>query len=71
MGHVEMQRPPNAFTRRGAGSRQTNYVDAFRLVLDVKKDSIKPGFDDTPDTVFFLTDGKPTRETSPTPPRPK
>ena len=60
LGHVDMKRPPNAFTRRGAGGRQTNYVDAFRLVLNVKKESIPPGFSDTPDTVLFLTDGKPT-----------
>ncbi len=40
---------------------QTNYVDVFRLVLDVKKGKDLTGnFGDTPDTIFFLTDGEPT-----------
>lgn len=39
----------------------TNYVDALRLLLDEKQGEPPTGsFEDTPDTVFFLTDGKPT-----------
>ncbi len=49
---------------RGNFGRQlyrTNYVDALRLLLDEKKgEDPSGGFKDTPDTVFFLTDGKPT-----------
>jgi hypothetical protein len=40
---------------------RTNYVDALRLLLDEKEGLAPSGeFRDTPDTAFFLTDGKPT-----------
>jgi Mg-chelatase subunit ChlD len=41
---------------------ETNYYDALRAVLDVgdRPDSSSE-FDDTPDTITFLTDGMPTR----------
>ncbi len=42
------------------GSLRTNYVDVFRLVLDARRDQISGQFKDTPDTIYFLTDGKPT-----------
>jgi hypothetical protein len=49
---------------RGGFEKQlfrTNYVDALRLLLDEQKGATPSGnFSDTPDTVFFLTDGKPT-----------
>ncbi len=45
----------------GGNAYQTNYVDVFRLVLDVKKGKDLSGnFGDTPDTIYFLTDGEPT-----------
>jgi hypothetical protein len=45
----------------GGNNYQTNYVDVFRLVLDVKKGKDLVGnFGRTPDTIFFLTDGQPT-----------
>jgi len=50
---------PNA-TLTGGGSYRTNYVAAFRTLLDVKRDEIPTTFRDTPDTIFILTDGKPT-----------
>lgn len=44
-----------------AGSQQTNYVDVFRLVLGVKPgEDLQGQFSDTPDTIYFLTDGEPT-----------
>lgn len=50
---------PTTGTTGGGG--QTNYVDVFRLVLDVQKgNDIVGNFGDTPDTIFFLTDGEPT-----------
>ena len=52
------ERPRDSF---GQQAYRTNYVDTFRLVL--QEDAGKPpapGFSDTPDTVLFLTDGKPT-----------
>jgi len=52
-------RAPSPALSSGGGMR-TNYVDAFRLVLDAKRDQVSGKFADTPDTVFFLTDGKPT-----------
>jgi HEAT repeat protein len=41
---------------------QTNYYDALRLVLGLEdgKDPWAVAFCDTPDTLFFLTDGTPT-----------
>jgi len=41
---------------------QTNYYDALRMVLglDDGKDPWSTNFCDTPDTLFFLTDGSPT-----------
>ncbi|MCU0726792.1 MAG: HEAT repeat domain-containing protein [Planctomycetes bacterium] len=49
-------------TGTGSGSGfETNYVDVFRLVLDIKPGQDLVGnFGDTPDTIFFLTDGEPT-----------
>jgi hypothetical protein len=45
----------------GGGSLRTNYVDVFRLVLDAGRDQQRSArFRGTPDTVYFLTDGKPT-----------
>ncbi len=45
----------------GGSASMTNYVDVFRLVLDVKPGQDLVGnFGDTPDTIFFLTDGEPT-----------
>ncbi|MHC4473296.1 MAG: vWA domain-containing protein, partial [Planctomycetota bacterium] len=57
-------RPRPGEPPRPRGNRnQTNYVDVFRLVLDIKrgKGMTGPGhFGDTPDTIYFLTDGRPT-----------
>jgi hypothetical protein len=40
---------------------QTNYYDALREVLQLEEGSgWRPSFADTPDTLFFLTDGHPT-----------
>jgi len=41
---------------------QTNYYDALRLILGMEGGAggWVPGFADTPDTLFFLTDGSPT-----------
>jgi len=51
---------PRFDTGRGDQYR-TNYVDVFRLLLDVKPGDPPPaGFSDAPDTIYFLTDGKPT-----------
>jgi HEAT repeats/PBS lyase HEAT-like repeat len=45
----------------GGNAYQTNYVDVFRIVLDVKEGGdVSGNFGDTPDTIFFLTDGEPT-----------
>jgi len=43
-------------------SGQTNYYDALRAVLAYDNDGMswRPTFADTPDTLFFLTDGSPT-----------
>ncbi|MHC4923424.1 MAG: HEAT repeat domain-containing protein [Planctomycetota bacterium] len=43
------------------GPQMTNFYDAFRAILDLPKGHMPPpGFRDTPDTMFFLTDGAPT-----------
>jgi hypothetical protein len=52
------QSPSDVLT--AGGGYRTNYVDVFRLVLDCRKDDLSGRFADTPDTIFFLTDGKPT-----------
>ena len=41
---------------------QTNYYGALRAILGLDKDQVgyRSGFADTPDTLFFLTDGTPT-----------
>jgi len=40
---------------------QTNYYDALRLVLGEEQGALEgTSFADTPDTLFFLTDGEPT-----------
>jgi len=58
VSRLETQRPGDGF---GQKSRRTNYVDAFRLVLGAKRGEPQPaGFPETPDTIYFLTDGKPT-----------
>jgi hypothetical protein len=45
----------------GGVEHRTNYVDVFRLVLGLEKDGPRsPKLADTPDTMFFLTDGMPT-----------
>lgn len=42
-------------------NRRTNYIDVLRMIFDAKKgEPPAPGFADTPDTLLFLTDGKPT-----------
>jgi len=48
--------------RNVACSGQTNYYDALRLVFKLDKNSPpwNAAFTDTPDTLFFLTDGTPT-----------
>ena len=56
---VAGERPPEQFTVSG-GAYQTNYVDVFRLILGTREGEIPAGFPTTPDTVFVLTDGKPT-----------
>lgn len=44
-----------------SGAYQTNYVDVFRLVLDVRAgNDVVGNFGDTPDEIYFLTDGTPT-----------
>ncbi|MEN8149022.1 MAG: HEAT repeat domain-containing protein [Planctomycetota bacterium] len=51
---------PRFDTGQGAAYR-TNYVDVFRKLLSVKSGALPPpGFSGAPDTIFFLTDGKPT-----------
>jgi HEAT repeat protein len=53
--------PPPDRTRTSGKAHLTNYVDAFRLALDVDEGSeANARFGDTPDTIFFLTDGQPT-----------
>jgi hypothetical protein len=55
------ERPPSGATSGGGNAYRTNYVDVFRLVLDVKPGKDLVGnFADTPDTIYFLTDGEPT-----------
>ena len=47
----------------GAGSVQlTSFYDCFRSVFDIPKGTLLPGpgFAETPDTMYFLTDGEPT-----------
>ena len=41
---------------------ETNYYDALRLILGLDDEgaSWRAAFADTPDTLFFLTDGRPT-----------
>jgi hypothetical protein len=58
ISRLAAEAPPSG----GAGPAwRTNYVDAFRLVFEDKGGAEPPApFADTPDTVFFLTDGKPT-----------
>jgi hypothetical protein len=48
--------------RNTAATGQTNYYDALRLVLGLPEEGSgwKASFADTPDTLFFLTDGLPT-----------
>jgi len=56
---IAAERPPTS--GGGGNSYRTNYVDVFRLVLDVKPGKDLVGnFADTPDTIYFLTDGQPT-----------
>jgi len=51
---------PRFDTGRGEAYR-TNYVDVLRLLLDMKPgDPPSTGFSDAPDSIYFLTDGKPT-----------
>jgi len=58
---IASERPPTGATTGGGAAYRTNYVDVFRLVLDVKPGKDLVGnFADTPDTIFFLTDGEPT-----------
>ncbi len=54
--------PDLASSRAGANSQLTSFYDAFRAVFDMPKGSSipPPGFTETPDTMFFLTDGEPT-----------
>ncbi len=59
--NAEAPRAPGGGSRVSGNAYQTNYVDVFRLVLDVKKGKdVVGGFGDTPDTMYFLTDGEPT-----------
>jgi len=45
----------------GGEGYRTNYVDVLRLVLGVDRDKpLRPKLASTPDTVYFLTDGRPT-----------
>jgi hypothetical protein len=60
VGRIDQMRPPITPQRTHGNLHKTNYVDVFRLLLDVKKEGIGPAFTDTPDTVFLLTDGKPS-----------
>jgi hypothetical protein len=49
--------------REGVGGEawRTNYVDLFRLILGIRDgEGLPRDFRDTPDTLYFLTDGKPT-----------
>ena len=43
-----------------AAQYRTNYVGVFRLVFKMKRGSMPLNLADTPDTIHFLTDGKPT-----------
>jgi HEAT repeats len=52
------QTPTDALT--AGGGYRTNYVDVFRLVLSSRKNDVSGHFADTPDTIYFMTDGKPT-----------
>ena len=49
--------------RHTAATGQTNYYDALRLVLGLPEEGSgwSASFADTPDTLFFLTDGLPTK----------
>jgi HEAT repeat protein len=58
VGRVNSEAPP-----RGGGGPgyRTNYVDVLRLILDVGKDEpLRPKLANTADTIYFLTDGKPS-----------
>ncbi len=55
---IAAEQPKGDFGRK---AYRTNYIDVLRMVLDEKAgDPPSPAFGNTPDTIFFLTDGKPT-----------
>jgi hypothetical protein len=62
---AEEPRPPRR-SRPGeqiastAQNYRTNYIDVFRLVFGLKVGGQAPNLATTPDSMFFLTDGKPT-----------
>lgn len=52
---------PDTAARKGSNAQLTNFYAAFRTVLDMPdRGGLSPGFQETPDTMFFLTDGEPT-----------
>ncbi len=55
---IAIYRPPDRLM--AGGVYRTNYHEAFRLILGLAGGETPAGFRDTPDTVYFLTDGKPT-----------
>jgi hypothetical protein len=58
IGRLATEAPPPG---GGGEGYRTNYVDVLRLVLGEKKDALPgPKLARTADTVFFLTDGKPS-----------
>jgi len=58
VSRISGEEPPPGGGGKGYG---TNYVDVLRLLLETKKDGPrKAKFEPTADTVYFLTDGKPT-----------
>jgi HEAT repeat protein len=58
IGRMNAVAPPDG---GGGVLHRTNYVDVFRRVLGTGKDRLlEPRFAETPDTMFFLTDGLPT-----------
>jgi hypothetical protein len=60
VGRRLLTEKPGFTTGRGKQYR-TNYIDVFRLLLGVKAGAaLSPEFGDAPDTIYFLTDGKPT-----------
>jgi HEAT repeat protein len=56
------QPPSGGGRRKGSSPPMSNFYGAFQSILEVPTSGDPaPGFQDTADTVFFLTDGQPTK----------